>query len=356
MTGFHNVRAKKPRVSKVEQAEDDHDDIDKKPFKPMEIDIATGLKKLRDHKSFWTEDGIELKDLAKFDDLGPYEIDEDTEMVMWQIELKRLAQAAEQANAPTLEGDPKLFGHADQGGYNRLHTLVWALDLANILKTKRRQNYDDTNQKYEQALEQVGEWTIDRNCNTITSVWYSYAVLGLVGLLIMGGLGLMALGQRITGVDPSNLTVLLWTAAGFIMVYLKSRHVENWPWRDFMQGQVVCHSISEVVSVTKIDPQILIAVLMRNETRMHLEKSGPFEMLFECRDTKGFSIDVPPLVTTAMAGGRIFVRVDSDKGPALVSIAVTTQDNYMSVPVHGSTETALICRAILPSLPVAACD
>ena len=209
-----------------------------------------------------------------------------------------------------------------------------------------RKRYCETREKYHRAMDQVESWVVDEYAVIITSLWYSYIVLAVVGILIGGGVALLAVEDRIGGVDPSNLTVLVWTAAGFLMIYFKSRRVENWPWRDFLQGRVVCRSVSEVQAVTKIDPQDLMAVLLRFESRVNLKKCGPYRVLFSRSSNDGFSIDVPPTNETAMAGGRIFVGVDSPNGPALVGLEARTREGYTSLDQIDSKKggEGWICR------------
>src|SRR5690606_17751287 len=112
--------------------------------------------------------------------------------------------------------------------------------------------------------------------------------------------------DRAKGVDPSNLTALAWAAAGFIMLYFKSRSEENWRWRDFLRGRIVCRSVSEVHSVTGIDTQTLVAILLHLQSRVLLHTRGPFNTLFSRRAEDGFSIDVPLLTSTVVNGGFIF--------------------------------------------------
>jgi len=212
-----------------------------------------------------------------------------------------------------------------------------------------RQRYRNTREKYAKAIAEVDKWVVDEGSVIVTSVWYSYIVLAAVGILICGGVALVAVQDRIGGVDPSNLTVLVWTAAGFVMIYFKSRRVENWPWRDFLQGRVVCRSVSELHAVTKVDKQVLLAVLMRYEVQVILNKCGPFRGLFDRKDGGGFSIDVPPLNETARAGGHIFIGVDTAQGPALVDLEAHSRAPLTTVEVGDNRKggETYICRDFL---------
>lgn len=198
------------------------------------------------------------------------------------------------------------------------------------------------------AVDELEKWVMDEDSIIITNLWFSWMVLAGVGALLVGGVALIAVRNGINGVDPSNLTVLIWTAAGFLMIYFKSMRVENWPWRDFLRGRVVCRSVSEVEAVTKMDPQVLLAILMRFEPRVLLSKCGPFRGLFDRRanGSRGFIIDVPPTIKTAIAGGFIFVRVDGTHGPALVVLEAKNRETYISIEPRDFREegTGYICR------------
>lgn len=222
-------------------------------------------------------------------------------------------------------------------------------DISEEAAQALRQRHQSTNDKFRDATAQLGKWVIDERSIVIHSVWFSWVVLMVVGTLVGGGVALVAIQTRIAGVDPSNLVVLIWTAAGFLVVYFKSMRVENWPWRDFLHGRVVCRSVSEVQAVTKIDPQVLLAVLLRYETRVLLNMRGPFHGLFFRRSNDGFSIDVPARTETAITGGHIFIKVDSINGPALVGISAKNWELYTYIKPKDIKEggAGRICRDFL---------
>jgi hypothetical protein len=167
--------------------------------------------------------------------------------------------------------------------------------------------------------------------------------------MIAGGVAFIAIGERAKGVDPSNLTALVWAAAGFAMVFFKSLRVQDWPWRDFLRGRVVCRSVSEVVSVTRMHPQDLIAILLRMESRNVLHTRGPFNTLFSRKAEDGFSIDIPLLTTTVIDGGYIFIRVDSMAGPALVALTTSNSETYRSISQKDDLEDGegFVCRDLI---------
>lgn len=94
---------------------------------------------------------------------------------------------------------------------------------------------------------------------------YVSAVMALCCVLVTGGIGLgVTVGDRITGVNPFNITTYCWILAAFVALVAKSVRVRvrEWPWNDFLHGQVRCASVSELSSVTRIREQMIIAYLL----------------------------------------------------------------------------------------------
>lgn len=201
----------------------------------------------------------------------------------------------------------------------------------------------------EDQVTQVTSWDIAEKTITIPHKWYSAITLLVCSLVIGGGVVFIALGDRVNAVDPSNLTTLSWAAAGFILVWFQSQRVQDWPWRDFLRGRIVCRSVTEVVSVTRMHPQTFMAILLRYQKRFGLTTSGPHNSLFEKKAEDGFSIDVPQLTRTAVDGGTIFVAVDSDSGPALVALPANNWTKFSRVtPTSACKENQrLICKDFL---------
>ncbi|KAL2693468.1 hypothetical protein Neosp_000028 [[Neocosmospora] mangrovei] len=108
---------------------------------------------------------------------------------------------------------------------------VYDTDMAKLARQGK------PNSQVKEELEKAEKWIIDEKAIIIQHSWYSTISLGVCALLIAGGVALIAIENRATGVDPSNLTALAWAAAGFIMIYFKSRRVQDWPWRDFLRGR-----------------------------------------------------------------------------------------------------------------------
>ncbi|KAI1396981.1 hypothetical protein F4819DRAFT_473516 [Hypoxylon fuscum] len=189
------------------------------------------------------------------------------------------------------------------------------------------------------GLDTMEQWTIDEKAIIVPSRAYCYGSLLMCAALIIGGLAIgFSVEQRISGVDPFNISIFCWTFAAFIIIVLKSIRVENWPWRDFFHGRVVCRSVSEVCSVSGMEPQLLLSILLRLEPAMILYKRGPFDTIFTRRADDGFSIDVAMTTKTMIQGGCFFIKVQSATGPALMCIRASLHQIHSQVTPQGVSE------------------
>jgi hypothetical protein len=200
------------------------------------------------------------------------------------------------------------------------------------------------------AMEEFQTWMIDETSIVIPHKLYAWGFLGASGLVVLGGLAIgLTVGNRITGVDPLGLASYCWVFAGFMLLVAKSLRVENWPWSRFFRGQVVCRSVSEVHSVTGMDTQSILAILLRLEPRMSLIKRGPFNAVFSKRGAEGFAIDVPLHTLTLIEGGLILVKVQSVVGDALIGMHSDLWTRYDSVSPKGdnAVENRVVCKDFL---------
>ncbi|KDN65668.1 putative conserved hypothetical protein [Colletotrichum sublineola] len=179
----------------------------------------------------------------------------------------------------------------------------------------------------ENAMHQLNEltkymddWVVDETCVTVPCPGYVWSVISIAVLFAAGGLGIgFSVGQRINGVDPSNLATYLWVVAAFIVLVGKSMKVKEWTWNDFLRRRVRCCSVSELQSITRIDAQLIIAKLLHDERRGSvLNIRGPYNSAFLRRSTEGFAIDEPISSSTLLLSGLTMLKVVTAKGHALV--------------------------------------
>jgi hypothetical protein len=123
-------------------------------------------------------------------------------------------------------------------------------------------------------------------------------------------------GERIPGVDPFQFVTFGWLIAGAFVVGAKSRYVENWPWHDFLRGQILCRSVSELAVASRVKKQAVLLYLLRAEFRNPLVFRGPYHGIFRRRaksGTEGLSIDIPVGHATILASGFNVLGIRSIK-------------------------------------------
>jgi hypothetical protein len=77
-----------------------------------------------------------------------------------------------------------------------------------------------------------------------------------------------------------------------VILVAKSIRVNDWPWRDFLSGEVPCRSVSELHSVTGTKEQDILGYLLSRESSNILITQGPYNKAFVRRGINGFGIDV----------------------------------------------------------------
>ncbi|CRK38047.1 hypothetical protein BN1708_007643 [Verticillium longisporum] len=216
-------------------------------------------------------------------------------------------------------------------------------DMSNWSNEKRRKIFETAQDKY-------NTWVVDENSIVVPYKQYAWSFLGIAATLVIGGLAFgFSIGERIQGVDPFNISVFCWGLAAFMLVLVKAVRVEYWSWHRFLRGEVACRSITEVVSVTGMNPQVLLVILLRLDDRMFLQTRGPFNTMFR-RHTddpqSGFSINVPIKATTAFEGGLIPVIVQGEQDLGLVLLRANSWATFNSVKNRQTFENGLHCRDI----------
>ncbi|KAG8161425.1 hypothetical protein KVR01_008412 [Diaporthe batatas] len=188
--------------------------------------------------------------------------------------------------------------------------LTLAKSLEKFKKRTRRLDVENRHMR---------QWVIDEKSVMVPCPGYVWSVIAVASLLAGAGLGIgFSVGQRIRGVDPSNLATYLWVVAAFIVLIAKNMKVNEWTWNDFLRRRVRCRSVSELQSITGIDGQIIIAKLLHDERRGSvLNICGPYNSAFLRRANEGFSIDEPIDSSTLFNSGLLMLRVATARGHAL---------------------------------------
>ncbi|KAI0437194.1 hypothetical protein F4803DRAFT_571200 [Xylaria telfairii] len=167
----------------------------------------------------------------------------------------------------------------------------------------------------------VDRWVFEEKGVMVQCREYVLACMLAALLLVVGGLAVgSSLGQRISGVDPFNITTYTWVLAAFLLLVAKSIRVGDWPWNDFLHGRVLCKSVSELSRVTGIDEQFIFVKLLQDERESFLETRGPYNVIFRRKSDNGFSIDRPLNLWPMLLSGLIMVETESIRGRSLVCL------------------------------------
>ncbi|ROV97289.1 hypothetical protein VSDG_04822 [Cytospora chrysosperma] len=203
--------------------------------------------------------------------------------------------------------------------------------------------------KMRDMVQEMDGWVVDEGGVTVTCQLQVCYIVLVAFLIAGGGLCMMAVGQRIPGVDPSNLSTYLWVVAGFYLLVCKSRFVEDWPWSDFLHCRVRCRSVSELHAISGINEQLIIAKLLHDERGASVLKTrGPYNKVFLQRGSNdGFSIDCPLHLTTLLLSGLIMLKVVTPRGQALVCLDARRGTDLKVVEHQGRQEQEhLVCEDI----------
>src|ERR1700760_3776836 len=103
----------------------------------------------------------------------------------------------------------------------------------------RRKALDLFNE-YKRGKSEQDSWTISEDTIRVKTTKYSTVVLTIAIVIILGSLCVPFLvGEKIKGVDPFQFVTFAWLLSGAFLVGAKSRYVEEWPWHDFLRGQII---------------------------------------------------------------------------------------------------------------------
>lgn len=163
------------------------------------------------------------------------------------------------------------------------------------------------------------DWRLDENSIVVGCRWFAWPILSFAAICVIGGAIIPFTGRvHLAGVDPSNLSSYIWISVAFVLIIIQSMYVPHWTWHDFLRARVRCHSLSELASVTGVDPQIILYKLLIDERRNILNTRGPYNSMFTRRNEGGFAIDVPILTSTLYASGFVLFICLGTEGQQLI--------------------------------------
>ncbi|RSM00117.1 hypothetical protein CEP52_009336 [Fusarium oligoseptatum] len=188
-------------------------------------------------------------------------------------------------------------------------------DLAMLGPIRRHQA------KLDKSSNKMKTWVLEEKGVMVRCKPFVLMLMLLCTILVVGGVSIgVAVGDRITGVDPFNITTYCWVIAAFILLVAKNVRVQNWPWNDFLHGRVLCKSISELSSVTGVNEQLILAKLLQDESISVLQTRGPYNKVFNRKSADGFSIDRPLSTWAMLLGGLIMIVVEFERETGLVCL------------------------------------
>ncbi|PVH68760.1 hypothetical protein DL98DRAFT_662021 [Cadophora sp. DSE1049] len=219
--------------------------------------------------------------------------------------------------------------------------------LKNTANTTRSIADLKATKQYQRDEKLMRDWIFTTSSVTVKCRGYVAAVLAVCSIILGGGIAIpYCVKERITGVDPFQLTTFAWLVVGVTLIIAKGRYVTEWPWHDFLHGRVVCKSISDLADVTGIDAQMILNKLLYNEIETFIVTKGPYNGMFlrrlEVPETEGFSIDVPTLLSTLLASGFIVLKVLSLHGEHLIVLDVR-KGTGLDYAVHEGMNTEYTC-------------
>jgi len=194
----------------------------------------------------------------------------------------------------------------------KIDTELQELDNYNrdISETTLKRNAIKVLRDYQSKTGEIKTWTVTEDSVRVRTAKYSYIVLTVALGIIGGSLTVPFVVKKglPEQIDPFQFVTFGWLVAGAFLVLAKSRYVENWPWHDFLRGQMVCRSVSELAVASRVKEQAVILYLLHHEFRNPLVFGGPYPGVFRQRTAtgaRGFDINVPTGHATVLAAGFI---------------------------------------------------
>ncbi|KAB2569096.1 hypothetical protein DBV05_g12231 [Lasiodiplodia theobromae] len=220
-------------------------------------------------------------------------------------------------------------------------------NLLSMPRPNAQQNNAKQLMKLAELTWEMDSWVMDENSVTVNCDLYVWAVIAGAVILAGGGMAVaFSVGNRIQGVDPSNMATYTWVLATFLILVCKSLLVSNWAWNDFLHRRVRCRSVSELHAVTGINEQLIVAKLLHDEGGHSILKvRGPYNSVFLNKSDDGFSIDCPPDLRTLLLSGLTPLKVITPRGYALVCLD-GRRGTELAVVEHQGTESKahLVCE------------
>lgn len=147
---------------------------------------------------------------------------------------------------------------------------------ASTAMTEKSKTVQKHQEKFKRDMRRMDGWVVEENGVRVRCGRYVLTTMASAAFLVLGGISAgLTIKDHLNPVDPFNITMFCWVVAAFVVLVAKSLLVAEWPWRDFLQRQVLCRSVSELHSVTGIEDQLILASLIQGESDNCLQTRGP---------------------------------------------------------------------------------
>lgn len=123
-------------------------------------------------------------------------------------------------------------------------------------------------------------WKIDNNSVTIRCRWYVLRIL----ILCVGVTLAFVVPPGVQTGDPMPNAYVASVVVGAILFVANNIWTSTWQWHDFLKGRIVCHSVSEIAKVTKVDEQLVLLKLLDHARVSRFATQGPYNLLFKRLD------------------------------------------------------------------------
>ncbi|KAK8070627.1 hypothetical protein PG997_010830 [Apiospora hydei] len=136
---------------------------------------------------------------------------------------------------------------------------------------------------------ELQRWTIEDGSVTVKCRGYVAFILFLCAVITL----VFTVPPGVDDGDPFLYAYVATLVLGSILFVAKSYWMRDWPWHDFLKGRIVCHSVSEVVAVTRVDEQVVLLKLLDHARASRFVTQGPYNAIFKRLDRSTNSDEEP---------------------------------------------------------------
>ncbi|KAL6714397.1 hypothetical protein ACLMJK_007820 [Lecanora helva] len=192
-----------------------------------------------------------------------------------------------------------------------------------------RDSSNDLTKDYDKWRSTMNTWKTDTGLIIVPCKTYALTLIGIWVIAIAAGAVplLIVRQQKAVLYELSDVLMLLWAFASFVIVGAKSSYVEPWTWKYFVKCQIPCRGVQELSRTSKVPIQVILLYLYRmvcsREARAKFRTCGPYNGIFPIRsqaDLSGFAVDCAFRLETLIACGLLVLKVKGFDGACLICV------------------------------------